>query len=103
MLPPPTATFTIPSTHDDLVLQCRIYHPTCLAPTKLSHILDWNKKAAIVAHPYAPLGGSYDDPVVDIIASTILKQGFVVGTFNFRCAFEICMQKIAMLANMLWH
>jgi hypothetical protein len=37
-----------------------------------------------VAHPYAPLGGCYDDPIVDIVASTILKQGFIVGTFNFR-------------------
>ncbi|RAL62963.1 hypothetical protein DID88_004051 [Monilinia fructigena] len=42
--------------------------------------------AAIVAHPYAPLGGSYDDGVVDLVASTILKEGFVVGTFNFRGA-----------------
>jgi alpha/beta superfamily hydrolase len=41
---------------------------------------------AIVAHPYAPLGGSYDDAVVDMAASIILKQDFVVGTFNFRYA-----------------
>jgi hypothetical protein len=33
---------------------------------------------------YAVLGGCYDDPVVDIVSSTILKQGFIVGTFNFR-------------------
>lgn len=25
-----------------------------------------------------------DDPVVDIVASAILGQGFVVGLFNFR-------------------
>lgn len=73
----PTLTFTIPSIHDDIVLDCRIYHPDNLSAK-------WQKKVAIVAHPYAPLGGCYDDPVVDIVASSILKQGFVVGTFNFR-------------------
>jgi len=86
MLPPPTLSFTLPSIHDDTILQCRVYHPTCLTPTSVSQITEWNKKAAIVAHPYGPLGGSYDDPVVDIVSSTILKQGFVVGTFNFRGA-----------------
>ncbi|TVY33859.1 hypothetical protein LSUB1_G007601 [Lachnellula subtilissima] len=86
MLPPPTLSFTIPSIQDDTVLQCRVYHPSCLAPTSVSQIIDWKKKAAIVAHPYAPLGGCYDDPVVDAIAATTLKQGWVVATFNFRGA-----------------
>ncbi|RDL33584.1 uncharacterized protein BP5553_07952 [Venustampulla echinocandica] len=86
MLPPPTLSFTIPSIHDNLVLQCRVYHPKCLAPDSVSQIETWRKKAAIIAHPYAPLGGSYDDPVVDLIAGTILQQGFCVGTFNFRGA-----------------
>lgn len=84
MLPPPTLSFTIPSVHDNSSLECRIYHPSCLAPTNASQISPWRKKAAIVAHPYAPLGGSYDDAVVDLVASTILKEAFVVGTFNFR-------------------
>jgi hypothetical protein len=84
MLPNPTLSFTIPSVQDDTVLQCRVYHPSCLAPTSVPQIVNWNKKAAIVAHPYAPLGGCYDDPVVDIVAGTILKQGWIVGTFNFR-------------------
>jgi hypothetical protein len=48
--------------------------------------LEWRKRVAIVAHPYAPLGGCYDDPVVSTVAATILKQGFIVGTFNFRYA-----------------
>jgi hypothetical protein len=77
-------SFTIPSVYDDLAIHCRIYHPTCLAPTTVTGIVEWNKRAAIVAHPYAPLGGCYDDPVVDVVASTILKEGFIVGTFNFR-------------------
>ncbi|KAE9366972.1 hypothetical protein N431DRAFT_385062 [Stipitochalara longipes BDJ] len=85
-LPSPTLSFTIPSIHDDTVLQCRVYHPACLAPTSISQFTPWNKKAAIVAHPYAVLGGCYDDPVVDLVSSTILEQGFLVGTFNFRGA-----------------
>lgn len=42
------------------------------------------KKAAIIAHPYAPLGGSCDDYIVQQTAGILLKQGFVVGLFNFR-------------------
>ncbi|KAK8016947.1 hypothetical protein PG993_015136 [Apiospora rasikravindrae] len=38
----------------------------------------------LVAHPYAPLGGSYDDPIVDVIGSILVQAGFVVATFNFR-------------------
>ncbi|KAL3418526.1 hypothetical protein PVAG01_10242 [Phlyctema vagabunda] len=87
MLPPPTLTFTIPSIHDNTVLDCRIYHPLRLNPNTVSQVsAPWEKKAALIAHPYAPLGGSYDDPVVDVIAATILKEGFIVGTFNFRGA-----------------
>ncbi|OBT98600.1 hypothetical protein VE01_03642 [Pseudogymnoascus verrucosus] len=44
------------------------------------------KKAAIIAHPYAPLGGSCDDYIVQQTAGILLKQGFVVGLFNFRGA-----------------
>jgi hypothetical protein len=86
MLPPPTISFTIPSIEDDLPLQCRIYHPTSLCPNTAAQIPHegWTKRAAIVAHPYAPLGGCYDDPVVDVVASALLKEGYVVGTFNFR-------------------
>ncbi|OWP04068.1 prolyl oligopeptidase [Marssonina coronariae] len=86
MLPSPALSFTIPSIQDDVILDCRVYHPVSLAPTSMSHVGKWNKKAAIVAHPYAPLGGSMDDPVVEIIANVLLKQNFVVGTFNFRGA-----------------
>ncbi|KAI9051805.1 hypothetical protein LZ554_004070 [Drepanopeziza brunnea f. sp. 'monogermtubi'] len=86
MLPPATLSFTIPSIQEDVALDCRVYHPASLAPTSISHCAAWNKKAAIVAHPYAPLGGSYDDPVVGIIADLLLQQNYVVGTFNFRGA-----------------
>lgn len=39
-----------------------------------------------MAHPYAPLGGSYDDRVVGIVVEEFLARGYVVGTFNFRLA-----------------
>jgi hypothetical protein len=91
-LPPPTCTFTIPSIHDDTPLDCRIYHPAGLSlhldglygssrPPK-----GWRKRGAIIAHPYAPMGGSYDDPVVAAAGKVLLEKGFVVGTFNFRYA-----------------
>jgi len=42
------------------------------------------KKAAIIAHPYAPLGGSFDDYIVQEIGGILLEEGFIVGLFNFR-------------------
>ncbi|WQF87816.1 Putative alpha/Beta hydrolase [Colletotrichum destructivum] len=85
MLPEPTLSFTLPSLHDDTVLDCRVYHCRALNPAA-SNPSPWKRHAAVIAHPYAPLGGSYDDPIVDIIAATLLRQGFLVGTFNFRGA-----------------
>ncbi|PYI34741.1 alpha/beta-hydrolase [Aspergillus indologenus CBS 114.80] len=83
-LPTPTHTFTIPSLHDGLRLDCRIYHPQGqLNPGSPSC---QRIRGAIVAHPYAPLGGCYDDPVVGFVAGELLRAGFVVGTFNFRGA-----------------
>lgn len=40
-----------------------------------------------MAHPYAPMGGSYDDRVVGMVVEEFLNQGWVVGTFNFRYAW----------------
>ena len=84
MLPEPTFAFTIPSTYDNTILDCRIYSP----PHSILNPLDgeplWHPRGAIIAHPYAPMGGCYDDLVVLSVATEILKQGFVVGTFNFR-------------------
>lgn len=89
-LPDPALTLTIPSIHDGTVLDCRIYHPLGLE-TSLSSAgasaSSWRpKNAAIIAHPYAPLGGSYDDPIVDEVAGYLLAREFIVGTFNFRYA-----------------
>ncbi|KAI1174445.1 Alpha/Beta hydrolase protein [Nemania sp. FL0916] len=105
MLPRPCLSFTLPSTHDGTKLDCRVYHPPCLLspsrspPTSSSGTgtgtiehagretgISWAGHAAVIAHPYAPLGGSFDDPIVDVAGATLLQLGFVVATFNFRGA-----------------
>lgn len=83
MLPEPTLSLTLPSIHDSTTLDCRVFHPYSLSPSGKAP--PWRKNAAVVAHPYAPLGGCYDDPIVDVVAATLLRLGFLVGTFNFRC------------------
>ncbi|PGG98294.1 hypothetical protein AJ80_09555 [Polytolypa hystricis UAMH7299] len=95
-LPSPCCTFTIPSVYDELRLDCRIYHSPqlqrqrstsdALGTSGSSTRATWRKRAAIIAHPYAPLGGCYDDPIVSIVASELFQAGYVVGTFNFRGA-----------------
>jgi alpha/beta superfamily hydrolase len=76
----PLYSFTIPSLEDDIKLDCRIYEPKNTA--RIAHAGD--VKGAVVAHPYAPLGGSYDDPVVSAVTETLVEQGTYVATFNFR-------------------
>jgi anaerobic glycerol-3-phosphate dehydrogenase len=86
--PEPHFSFTIPSIHDDTALDCRIYHPQELSRRSSTSDSDstarWSKKGIVMAHPYAPLGGSYDDRVVGIVADELLALGYIVGTFNFR-------------------
>ncbi|KAL2814285.1 Alpha/Beta hydrolase protein [Aspergillus granulosus] len=83
-LPSPTHSFTIPSIYDGIKLACRIYLPQQL--TDAQSPSQWRVRGAIVAHPYASLGGCYDDPVVSFIGGELLDAGYVVGTFNFRGA-----------------
>lgn len=85
-LPSPSLSVSIPSIYDDTTLDFRVYHPTKEWPetTDAEGKCEKRKLGAIVAHPYAPLGGCYDDPVVGIVANQILKEDFVVCTFNFR-------------------
>lgn len=85
MLPEPALTFTIPSLRDGTVLDCRVYHPASLTSTKVS-TRSWQRHAAVLAHPYAPLGGSYDDSILESVAARLLRAQFLVGTFNFRWA-----------------
>lgn len=83
MLPEPALSFTIPSLHDGTSLDCRVYHPASLAAAN-TKAPPWKKHAAVVAHPYAPMGGTYDDAILESIAARLLRAGYLVGTFNFR-------------------
>lgn len=82
----PHYSFTIPSIYDDTTLDCRIYHPAVLdEPLEFSSgTSQWRKRGIVMAHPYAPMGGSYDDRVVGIVVDELLKAEYIVGTFNFR-------------------
>ncbi|KAK3719534.1 hypothetical protein LTR37_004392 [Vermiconidia calcicola] len=83
----PAYAFSIPSIADDLPLACRIYHPKGLQNASSGNKIGQRSfRGAILAHPYALLGGSFDDTTVLSITETLLDQGFIVGTFNFRGA-----------------
>lgn len=82
MLPKPSANFTLPSLYDDLELDGRLYFPRF----QCEHEEDRPRGCAVFAHPYAPLGGCYDDPVVSSVGSVLVRNGFVLVTFNFRGA-----------------
>lgn len=86
MLPSPSASFTLPSLYDDLEVHCRIYFPRLKSMTVSATRSSLIRGCAIFAHPYAPLGGSYDDPVVQTLGSLLLKHGLILITFNFRGA-----------------
>ena len=86
--PEPHYNLTIPSIHDDTTLDCRIYHPTALNTLDGATETQWKKQGIVMAHPYAPMGGSYDDRVVGIVVDEFLKAGWIVGTFNFRYVFS---------------
>ncbi|KAF2254556.1 hypothetical protein BU26DRAFT_514441 [Trematosphaeria pertusa] len=87
--PEPRFTCTIPSIHDDTTLNCRVYHPDILSRPRSGDSQErqqWRNRGIVIAHPYAPMGGSYDDRVVGIVVDEFLKRGWMVGTFNFRGA-----------------
>ncbi|KAH8726826.1 hypothetical protein GQ44DRAFT_649922 [Phaeosphaeriaceae sp. PMI808] len=82
-------SFTIPSIHDDTPLDCRIYHPDALSDALWNASepeAPWQARGIVIAHPYAPMGGSYEDRIVGLVANEFLKAGWIVGTFNFRGA-----------------
>lgn len=82
MLPDPALTLSLPSIHDGTIIDCRIYYPASLLSSPRAP--PWRRHAAVFAHPYAPMGGCYDDPLLDVAASQLLRSGYLVGTFNFR-------------------
>ncbi|KAH6620113.1 hypothetical protein C7974DRAFT_226476 [Boeremia exigua] len=86
--PEPHYCFTIPSIHDDTTLDCRIYHPDLFddVAQNTAGRPRWRKRGIVMAHPYAPMGGSYDDRIVGVVVDEMLKAGYIVGTFNFRGA-----------------
>lgn len=81
-LPSASFSFFLPSVYDGTKLKCRVYLPSVLQ--NIESATTWPNRGAVVAHPYATLGGCYDDPVVSFIGSELLQAGCVVGTFNFR-------------------
>lgn len=87
MLPEPTLILTLPSIHDGTTLDCRIYHPASLTANPSSP--QWRRYGVILAHPYAPLGGSFDDPILEVVATALLRSGFLVAMFNFRFDFDL--------------
>lgn len=80
---PAAFDFSIPSSYDETELECRLYIPTSLREAEAGSV-PWQSKGAIVGHPYAPMGGCQDDPIVLCIVEQLVSQQFVVGTFNFR-------------------
>lgn len=78
----PEFSFVIPSVHDECQLECRLYLPRHFE--NIESLPAGPIQAAIIAHPYASLGGCYDDPVVGFIGGELQNAGYIVGTFNFR-------------------
>ncbi|KAG9783876.1 hypothetical protein KCU88_g2929, partial [Aureobasidium melanogenum] len=68
-LPKANVSFVIPSIHDDVELDCRLYYPRRTD----GNVQSLGRAFAILAHPYAPLGGTYDDPVVGLAGSVLLQ------------------------------
>lgn len=68
----------VPSLHDSHNISCKLYINLDRKPSGSSNL-------AVVAHPYGPLGGSKDDPVVLLTVQSLMESGYdVVATFDFR-------------------
>ena len=79
----PNVSFVIPSLKDGTLLDCRLFAPPI--PTSGSCDATYHR-LTVVAHPYAPLGGSQDDTLVLVMVEQFLRKGYIVLTFNFRGA-----------------
>jgi hypothetical protein len=78
----PTFSFSLRSVHDGCTLQCRLYLPGWVRDIESAPA--WSVRGVILAHPYVPLGGTYDDEVISFLGGELLHEGYIVGTFNFR-------------------
>lgn len=87
--PAPSLNLQIPSLHDSLPLSARLYLPPSYTRARTTSTTAWPRRLAIVAHPYAPLGGNYDDRVVLRVVALLLSLDWVVATFNFRGAVGV--------------
>lgn len=90
----------IPSVHDGLMLNCRLHYSSRLrdlANEDRNQQRDY--RGAIVAHPYAPLGGSLEDHVVTETTKSLVQEGYIVMTFNFRCAILMVMCLLSALTD----
>ena len=84
MSPHPRLAFSVASLEDEVPIHCRLYAPYTTGNPILKYAP--HTRLAIVAHPYAPLGGSQDDPIVHLIVRQLLKYGYFAVTFDFRGA-----------------
>ncbi|KAF3918362.1 hypothetical protein ABW21_db0208462 [Orbilia brochopaga] len=77
----PVLTLVIPTGTASNV-EARVYHPLEF-PGSYGLRRRTARRAAVVAHPYASLGGNWDDPVVLGLVGLLIARGYVVATFNF--------------------
>lgn len=75
-----TLNLFIPSLHDATPLEACITVP---GPSSIN-APKGARKAAVLAHPYGPLGGTLHDRVVQTLRDTLVSHGYLVATFNFR-------------------
>ncbi|KAK6333066.1 hypothetical protein TWF718_010890 [Orbilia javanica] len=81
--PSPVLTLVIPvPSHHTHTIEARVYHPPEF-PQNYGLSQNTPRKVAVVAHPYASLGGTWDDPVVLSLVALLARKGYVVATFNF--------------------
>ncbi|KAK6347308.1 hypothetical protein TWF696_007379 [Orbilia brochopaga] len=76
----PVLTLMLPTGAGNV--EARVYHPAEF-PAEYGAASASCRKAAVVAHPYASLGGNWDDPVVLALVGVLVARGWVVATFNF--------------------
>ncbi|KAF8243000.1 alpha/beta-hydrolase [Wilcoxina mikolae CBS 423.85] len=72
-----TLNLFIPSLHNATPLEACVTVPSSGSSTT-------TRKAAVFAHPYGPLGGTFHDPVVQNFRETLVSHGYIVAVFNFR-------------------